>query len=253
VRTVLVVGVGAGDPEQVTVQAIKALNRAEVVFVVEKRTETDELVRLRHEILERYVQGTPRTVALPDPPRERRSPAYREAVEEWRARRAELWEQAIAGELGDDGCGAFLVWGDPAIYDSTLAVIEQILARGNMEFAHEVIPGISSPQALAARQRIAFNRVGGAVQITTGRRLAAGWPEGADDLLVMLDSDCAFTRFAGEEVDIYWGAYVGTEDEILVSGRVGEVAEEIRRLRSEARGRKGWVMDTYLLRRPPRS
>jgi precorrin-6A synthase len=250
---VLVVGVGAGDPEQVTVQAIKALNRAEVVFVVEKRTETDELVRLRHEILERYVQGTPRTVALPDPPRERRSPAYREAVEEWRARRAELWEQAIAGELGDDGCGAFLVWGDPAIYDSTLAVIEQILARGNMEFAHEVIPGISSPQALAARQRIAFNRVGGAVQITTGRRLAAGWPEGADDLLVMLDSDCAFTRFAGEEVDIYWGAYVGTEDEILVSGRVGEVAEEIRRLRSEARGRKGWVMDTYLLRRPPRS
>jgi precorrin-6A synthase len=250
---VLVVGVGAGDPEHVTVQAIKALNRAEVVFVVEKRAETDELVRLRHEVLERYVERRPRTVALPDPPRDRHSPPYREAVEAWRGRRAELWEQAIAGELGDDGCGAFLVWGDPAIYDSTLAVIDQILARGNVEFTHEVIPGISSPQALAARQRIAFNRVGGAVQITTGRRLAASWPEGADDLIVILDSDCAFTRFAGEEVDIYWGAYVGTEDEILVSGRVGEVAEEIRRLRSEARERKGWVMDTYLLRRPPRS
>jgi precorrin-6A synthase len=253
VRTVLVVGVGAGDPEHVTVQAIKALKRAEVVFVVEKRAETDELVRLRHEILERYVDGSPRTVALPDPPRDRCSPAYREAVEEWRAKRAELWEQAIARELGDDGCGAFLVWGDPAIYDSTLAVIDQIIALGNVEFAHEVIPGISSPQALAARQRIAFNRVGGAVQITTGRRLAAGWPEGADDLVVMLDSDCAFTRFAGEEVDIYWGAYLGTEDEILISGRVGEVAEEIRQLRSEARERKGWVMDTYLLRRSPRS
>ncbi len=230
------VGVGAGDPEHVTVQAIKALNRAEVVFVVEKRAETDELVRLRHEILERYVEGSPRTVALPDPPRDRSSPAYREAVEEWRAKRAERWEQAIAGELGDDGCGAFLVWGDPAIYDSTLAVIDRILAR-----------------VLAAHQRIAFNRVGGAVQITTGRRLAAGWPEGADDVIVMLDSDCTFTRFAGEEIDIYWGAYLGTEDEILISGRVGEVAEEIRRLRSEARGRKGWVMDTYLLRRPPRS
>jgi len=174
-------------------------------------------------------------------------------VEKWRAERAELWEQAIARELGDDGCGAFLVWGDPAIYDSTLAVIDRILARGIVELAHEVIPGISSPQALAARQRIAFNRVGGAVQITTGRRLATGWPEGADDLIVMLDPDCAFTRFAGEEVDIYWGAYLGTEDEILVSGRVGEVVEEIRRLRSDARERKGWVMDTYLLRRPPRS
>jgi precorrin-6A synthase len=253
VRTVLVVGVGAGDPEHVTVQAIKALNRAEVVFVVEKRAETDELVRLRHALLERYVEGSPRTAALPDPPRDRSSPAYREAVEEWRAKRAELWEQAIASELGDDGCGAFLVWGDPAIYDSTLAVIDRILARGNVELAHEVIPGISSPQALAAQQRIAFNRVGGAVQITTGRRLAAGWPEDADDVIVMLDSDCAFTRFVDEEVDIYWGAYLGTEDEILISGRVGEVAEEIRRLRSDARERKGWVMDTYLLRRPPRS
>ncbi len=252
-RTVLLVGVGAGDPEHVTVQAIKALNRADVVFVAEKRAETDELVRLRHEILERYVEGSPRTVALPDPARDRSSPAYREAVEEWRAKRAEVWEKAIAGELRDDGCGAFLVWGDPAIYDSTLAVIDQVLARGNLEFAHEVIPGISSPQALAARQRIAFNRVGGAVQITTGRRLSAGWPEGADDVVVMLDSDCAFTRFAGDEVDIYWGAYLGTEDEILRSGRVGEVAEEIRKLRSEARERKGWVMDTYLLRRSPRS
>jgi precorrin-6A synthase len=251
---VLVVGVGAGDPEHVTVQAIRALNRAEVVFVVEKRAETDELVRLRRELLARYVQGSPpRTVSLPDPARERQAPAYLEAVEEWRARRAAQWERAIADELDDDGCGAFLVWGDPAIYDSTLAVLDQVLARGNVDFDHEAIPGISSPQALAARQRIAFNRVGGAVQITTGRRLAAGWPHGADDLIVMLDPDCAFTRFAGEEVDIYWGAYVGTEDEILVSGRVGEVAEEIRRLRSEVRERKGWIMDAYLLRRPPRS
>jgi precorrin-6A synthase len=30
---------------------------------------------------------------------------------------------------------------------------------------------------------------------------------------------------------------------------VADVADEIRRLRSEARERKGWVMDSYLLRR----
>jgi precorrin-6A synthase len=107
-------------------------------------------------------------------------------------------------------------------------------------------------QALAARHRVPFNRVGGAVQITTGRRLAEGLPAEADDVLVMLDSSCTFSRFASEDVDIYWGAYVGTEDEILVSGRVGEVAAEIERLRSEARERNGWVMDSYLLRRAPR-
>jgi precorrin-6A synthase len=50
-------------------------------------------------------------------------------------------------------------------------------------------------------------------------------------------------------VTIYWGAYLGTPDEILVSGPLAEVAEEIRRVRAEARERKGWMFDTYLLRR----
>jgi precorrin-6A synthase len=190
-------------------------------------------------------------VALADPPRDRTAPAYRRAVDDWRRRRADVWEAAIADELGEEGCAAFLVWGDPAIYDSTLAVLDEILARGRVFFDHEVIPGISSVQALAARHRVPFNRIGGAVQITTGRRLAGGLPAEADDVLVMLDSNCTFSRFASEDLDIYWGAYVGSEDEILVSGRLCEVAAEIERLRHEARKRKGWVMDSYLLRRAP--
>jgi precorrin-6A synthase len=247
VTTVLVIGIGAGDPEHVTVQAIRAINRADAILVVEKDDRTHELVRLRHEILERYLEEgrRPRIVPLADPPRDRAAAAYGPAVEDWRRRRAEQWERAIAAE---GGCCAFLVWGDPALYDSTLAVLDDIRARGNVAFDHEVVPGISSLQALAARHRVPFNRVGGAVQITTGRRLAAGFPAEADDVLVMLDSDCAFAGLE-EDADIYWGAYVGTEDEILVAGRVADVAEEIRRLRREARERKGWVMDSYLLRR----
>lgn len=248
-RTILVIGIGAGDPEHVTVQAIKALNRADVFFVVDKGSQAPELVRLRREILALYVEREPRIVPLADPPRDRVTPAYREAVEDWRHRRAEVWERAIAGELAEDGCGAFLVWGDPALYDSTLAVLDEILARANVEFDHEVIPGISSPQALAARHRIPFNRVGGAVQITTGRRLRAGMPEGADDVIVMLDADCAFTRLEDRDIDIHWGAYVGTDEEILVSGPVAEVGAEIERVRREARERNGWVMDTYVLHR----
>jgi precorrin-6A synthase len=246
VRTVLVIGIGAGDPEHVTVQAIRAMNRADVVFVIEKDDRTEELVRLRREILERYTGRQPRIVPLPDPPRDRSAAAYGSAVEDWRRRRADQWERAIAAE---DGCLAFLVWGDPAIYDSTLAVLDDVLARGNVEFDHQVIPGISSLQALAARHRVPFNRVGGAVQITTGRRLAAGFPAEADDVLVMLDSDCTFARL-DDDLDIYWGAYVGTPDEILIAGRVADVAGEIQRARRDARERKGWVMDSYLLRRP---
>jgi precorrin-6A synthase len=253
-RCVLVVGIGAGDPEHLTVQAIRALNRAHVVFVVEKGTAADELAALRRQILARHLEPgrAPRVVAVPDPPRDRAAAAYAAAVEDWRARRADGWEQAIAGELGEDCCGAFLVWGDPAIYDSTIAILDDIQARGRVAFAYEVIPGISSLQVLAARHRVPFNRVAGAVQITTGRRLAAGFPAEADDVLVMLDADCTFTRLADPDIQIYWGAYLGTPDEILVAGRLGDVAGEIVRLRAQARARKGWVMDTYLLRRPRR-
>ena len=179
-RRLLVIGIGAGDPEHVTVQAINALNEVDVFFVIDKGHETEELVRLRMEICERYIrEQTYRIVEIPDPPRDRTAPAYRTAVEQWRAQRAQLWERAIADELGEDGCGAFLVWGDPSLYDSTLAVLDRILARGSVAFEHEVVAGISSVQALTARHRMPLNRVGGAVQITTGRRLAAeGFPDG---------------------------------------------------------------------------
>ncbi len=249
-RKLLVIGIGAGDPEYVTVQAIRALNEADVFFVIEKGRETEELVRLRREICERYIEHPSyRIVAVADPPRDRHAPAYRSAVEDWRARRAELWERLIADELSEDGCGAFLVWGDPSLYDSTLAIVDQIRARGTVAFAHEVVPGISSVHALSARHRTPLNRVGGAVQITTGRRLAEGWPEGADDVVVMLDADCSFRHLADDGIEIYWGAYLGTDDEILVSGALRDVGDDIERLRREARERKGWIMDAYLLRR----
>jgi precorrin-6A synthase len=253
VRRLLVIGIGAGDPEHLTVRAVDALNELDVIFVVDKgsaRPETQELVQLRREICERYIRAPSyRIVELPDPPRDRTAPAYGEAVEDWRSRRAQVWERAIAEELAEDGCGGLLVWGDPSLYDSTLAVLEQILARGAVEFEHEVIPGITSVQALTARHRTPLNRVGRAVQITTGRRLAEGFPAGVDEVAVMLDADCSFMRLADRDIEIHWGAYVGMDDEILLSGTLAEVGEEIVRVRREARERKGWIMDAYLLRR----
>ena len=249
-RRLLVIGIGAGDPEHVTAQAVRALNEVDVFFVVDKGDETDDLVALRREICERFIEDpSDRIVELPDPPRDRGAAAYTAAVDDWRARRAEVWGAALHDELAADGVGAFLVWGDPSLYDSTLDVIERILAGGEA-FAYEVIPGISSIHALTARHRIALNRVGGAVQVTTGRRLAdLGWPEGVDDVVVMLDARGAFRSVDSEGVEIFWGAYLGTADELLVAGPLAEVADEIERVRAAARERKGWIMDTYLLRR----
>lgn len=243
------IGMGAGDPEHLTVQAINALNELDVCFVIDKPGERQDLVRLRREICDTYIDGHYRVVEVRDPARDRTAVAYSDAVEDWRSRRANVWEALIRDELADGDCGGFLVWGDPALYDSTLAVLEEILARGGVEFEHEVIPGISSVQALAARHRIPLNRVGRPIHITTGRRLSEGFPADADDVVVMLDAGCAFQDVDDGETEIYWGAYVGTEDEILVAGRLCDVAGEIVRVRAEARERKGWVMDTYLLRR----
>jgi precorrin-6A synthase len=249
---VLLIGVGAGDPDYVTVQAVNALRAADVFFVVEKGSDADELAALRHGIVERFVDdpSSYRIVAVPDPPRDRATPAYTAAVDDWRERRAVAWEGALRDELPEDGVGAFLVWGDPSLYDSTIDVIERILAAGRLQLDYEVIPGVSAIHALTARHRIALNRVGGAVQITTGRRLASGgWPDGVDDVVVLLDADCAFARLDPAGVEIYWGAYLGTPDELLVSGPLAQAGPEIQRVRAPARERKGWIMDTYLLRR----
>ncbi|MGA5699665.1 precorrin-6A synthase (deacetylating) [Peterkaempfera bronchialis] len=249
-RKILVIGIGAGDPDHLTLQAVKALNRAEVFFILDKGEQKADLARLRHDILERHVERPYRLVAARDPDRERAEPDYTPAVARWRSRRADLYERLIAEQVPDDGCGAFLVWGDPALYDSTLGILEEIRRHGRVEFDHEVVPGISSVSALAARHRIGLNRVGRPVQITTGRRLAEGLPDGVDDIVVMLDAHQAFTRYADDpDLHLYWGAYLGTPDEILVAGKAADVADRILALRAEARARKGWIMDTYLLRR----
>ncbi|CAB89032.1 MULTISPECIES: precorrin-6A synthase (deacetylating) [Streptomyces] len=253
-RTIHVIGIGAGDPEQLTLQAVRALRGTDVFFVLDKGEAKSDLVRLRRDMLEAHVpEGTYRVAEARDPERDRSAggAAYSPAVGDWRSARAGIYERLIAEELGEDETGAFLVWGDPALYDSTLGILEEILERGSVAFEYDVVPGISSVSSLVARHRTGLNRVARPVQITTGRRLAEGFPEDADDVVVMLDAHQAFRRYADQDIDIYWGAYLGTPDEILDSGPIAEAAPRIERLRAEARERKGWIMDTYLLRRNP--
>jgi precorrin-6A synthase len=252
-RTLLLIGMGVGNPEHITVQAIAALNRVDVFFVLDKGGAKADLTRLRKQICERYVTAPAyRVVEVADPVRDPSVPAYASRVEAWHEQRVSIFERMLSDELHENQCGAFLVWGDPSLYDSTLRIVERVLARGRIAFEYEVIPGISSVQALAASHRIALNRIGGAIHIVTGRQLAEGWPADSQDVVVMLDGDCTFKQVAGDDIDIYWGAYLGTPDEILVSGNLRERAPEIERLRGAAREKHGWIMDIYLLRRAAR-
>jgi precorrin-6A synthase len=237
-----VIGIGVGDPDYLTVQAIEALNNTQVFFAADKGQAKSDLVALRRQVCRRFIRKPGyRFVELPDPQR-RTDGDYRSAVSDWHAARAQIWSDAFRSELGADGVGAFLAWGDPSLYDSTL----RILAALPMQISYDVIPGITAVQALTARHRIPLNDVGEPVLITTGRQLREHGLTGS--AVVMLDSDCSY-RCCPDDTRIWWGAYLGTDDELLVSGTVGQVGAKIAALRTEARARHGWIMDTYLLRR----
>ena len=249
-KKILVIGIGTGNPEHVTVQAINALNEARVFFVLDKGEAADDLVRLREEICARYIRNPDyRVVKAANPERDKASADYRGAVDRWHQDRAALYEALIRDELGADECGAFLVWGDPSLYDSTLRILDQVLARGATAFDIKVIPGITSPQALAAAHRIPLNRIGAPVRLTTGRRLGDDLDAGTDDCVVFLDDGSALQGVADRDLQVYWGAYLGAPEEMCVSGRLGDVAAEIDAKRRQARAERGWIMDLYLLRR----
>ncbi|ADW71228.1 precorrin-6A synthase (deacetylating) [Granulicella tundricola] len=250
-RHLFIIGIGAGHPDYITIQAVKALNLVDIFFFMNKGDSKDELVRLRKDICERYIEHHPyRIVESVDPIRDESIPDYKTRVQQWHLERVQIYEDLIANELSEDATGAFLIWGDPSLYDSTLRIIDQIVARANVPFTYDVIPGITSPQALAARHRIPLHDIGESILITTGRHLASGKPIEPENILVMLDGHAAYKDIPDQQTQIYWGAYLGMENEILLSGTLEETAPKIEAARAEARERNGWIMDTYLLSKP---
>ena len=247
-RKVSIIGIGAGNPDYLTLQAVAAIRDAEVFFVPDKGEEKAALKAVREEMLARHASPGHRQVVFAVPERDRTVP-YAEGVAAWRAALQETYSRLIEIELGDSGRGAFLVWGDPPLYDGTIGILAELRAAG-LDCAVDAIPGISAVQALCARHGIPLKRTGETVTITTARRVLAGEADGLTSFVVMLDSEGAWRRFASEDAEIFWGAYLGMGEEILVAGRIAEVADEIERVRAEARNRNGWVMDTYMVRRP---
>ncbi|HKS14005.1 MAG TPA: precorrin-6A synthase (deacetylating) [Pseudomonas sp.] len=244
----LLIGIGPGDPRQITCEAVEALRRATVFFLLDKGADKAELLALRTAILARYVpDGQYRLVQIEDPVRNAVSVDYGAAVDDWHRQRAVLYAGVLRDELGAGEVGAFLLWGDPCLYDSTLRILDLVRQQG-LALTLDVIPGVSSVQALAARHQVPLNRVGEPLTVVPGRRLAR---QGRiDNVVVMLDGRCAFAEIDDPDLMIYWGAYLGTADEILVSGPLQAVKAQILEQRERARRRKGWIMDTYLLRRP---
>ncbi len=247
-ETLRVIGIGPGGPRQITLQAVDAIAATDVFLLLDKGDRTAELTAVRTRMLDAHARADHRVVVVPDPPRDRKPDDYEAEVRRWHSERVEALGAALDENLPDGGSAAILVWGDPALYDSTLRITDR-LAEQRDDLTVEVIPGVTSASALTAAHGIVAHGVGEPITTTTGRRLATT-PAGADlNQIVMLDSALAFRETASPDDVVYWAAYVGTDDQILVSGRVGDVTGEIVAKRAEARERLGWIMDIYLLRK----
>jgi precorrin-6A synthase len=250
-RTICLIGMGPGGPEYLTAQAVEALRKVDVFFLLEKHGRGKAaLSDARRRILDLYRgPGAYTVVTAESPPRPPAQDDYLDVVADWRARKAEIFAELFANSLAEGQTGGVLVWGDPALYDGSIAILRRMQAQNPETFAIAVTPAVSSLHLLAARHAIPLHEIGGDLLVTTARRLLAGAAKGFDSVAVMLDSNAAFARIDPEDFDIHWGAYLGTEHEILASGPLNEIGPALAETISRERRRHGWILDIYLLRR----
>jgi precorrin-6A synthase len=242
--TLHLIGIGTGNPDHVTGQAIRALNAADLILIPRKGAAKSDLADLRRQILSQVLTAQV-SVAEYDVPTRADQDDYRGAVNDWHDAIGDVWQNTITAHLPDKGDVALMVWGDPSLYDSTLRIAARLPG-----IAVKVIPGITSLQALTAAHAIPLNTLAAPVTITTGRQLRDhGWPEGATTLAVMLDKGGAFTTLDPTDTTVWWGAYVGMPEECLIQGPLAKVSSQILSTRAALRERHGWIMDIYLLRR----
>ncbi|WP_281971820.1 precorrin-6A synthase (deacetylating) [Ruegeria faecimaris] len=238
------IGIGTGNPDHVTFQGAQAIRSADLILIPRKGENKADLAGLREQIIAQ-VADTPPQIAYFDIPKRRADDGYLRGVDEWHDAIALRWQEAIAAHPKARHV-ALLIWGDPSLYDSSL----RIAARLTPQPETRVIPGITALQALTAAHAIPINELGAPYIVTTGRRIRdEGWPETAENVAVMLDGECSFQNLDMEDLDIWWGAYVGMKEEILIKGPLAEVAQQILDRRAHARADHGWIMDIYLLKK----
>jgi precorrin-6A synthase len=237
------IGIGTGNPDHLTRQAMRAMQAADLVIVPRKGAGKADLADLRRAILADVAPNTP--VAEFDlPVRDETITDYTARVTAWHDAIAQVWAATIAQHRASSV--ALLVWGDPALYDSTLRIAARLSPAPDIR----VIPAVTSITAMTAAHAIALNDIGAPFIVTTGRQLReAGFPSGVDTAVVMLDGTCSFTALPPEGITIYWTAYAGMANEISISGPLATAAPQIIAARETARAQHGWIMDIYLLRR----
>ncbi len=163
-------GVGPGDPELLTLKAVRILQEAEFIFV-SASSKNDYSLALR--VAQRHLPSEIPVARLSFPMTRNRE----ELTRAWRENARE-----VVARLREFSRVVFLTLGDPLLY-STFGYLAREVRRLYPEVRLELVPGITAAQAAAARLR---------------RVLAEG--EGAFILASGMAAEEALRKFAREEV-----------------------------------------------------
>ena len=242
VKKVYLIGMGPGNLKYLTLEAVDLIKRLPLFLIPLKSSKKTYLTEKRKEILYKIRKDQNfKIVEIPFPER-KRSFQYKEAVISWRRKKAEILIKVLQKESTEEV--GFIIWGDPSIYDGHIEIFKDVQKQIPIEF--EIIPGISAFQILSAKHKIPLTKIAGSLLFTTPRGLKK-FSEIKENTVVFLDNYESYRKFNQKDLKIYWGAYLGTEKEVLLSGRLSEVKEKIIELRRKLRKENGWIMEIYFL------
>ncbi|MEO9320004.1 MAG: precorrin-2 C(20)-methyltransferase [Nitrososphaera sp.] len=220
------VGCGPGDPDLLTVKAANLIQNAEVIFAPTAREGKPSIAL---SVVDKYVSKSSKTISLIFP-----MVKDRDSLKEYWQRNAD----SIAQEARTGKRVVYLTLGDPALY-STWIYVHRELRRMHPDIEVEVVPGVASMFAIAARAKISLAEGDETVAVVPAcydmdrvRRTAVA----CDSVIFLKDG-----RYFDSVVEMLGEAGFAGDSEIAIAQDVSAAEGEILELTDLAslRGRKG--------------
>ncbi len=219
------VGCGPGDPELLTVRAVNLIKSAEILFAPTAREGKPSIAL---SVVEKYIDSSTKTASLVFP-----MVKDKESLRDYWKRNAD----EIANSVRSGKKVVYLTVGDPALY-STWIYVHRELKRNHKDIEVEIVPGVASMFAIAAKAKISLAEGEETVAVVPAcydmervRRTA----NACDTVIFLKDG-----RYFDSVIEMLGEAGFPDDATIAIAQDVSDEGEilEIKRL-SDFRGKKG--------------
>jgi precorrin-2/cobalt-factor-2 C20-methyltransferase len=219
------VGCGPGDPELLTVRAVNLIKNAEVIFAPTAREGKPSIAL---SVVEQYIDRPTKTVSLVFP-----MVKDRESLRDYWKRNTD----EIASAVRSGKKVVYLTVGDPALY-STWIYIHRELKKSHRDIEVEIVPGVASMFAIAARAKISLAEGDETVAVVPAcydMERVKKTANACDTMIFLKDG-----RYFDSVIEMLAQAGFSDNANIAIAQDVSEEGEilEMKRL-SELRGKKG--------------